>query len=206
VSDLNLIHQTRPALEGGRPAPAVIMVHGWLGSEKVMWAFERALPPGAFVVSVRAPFEAGGGYGWALPGDPGSTAAGLEALRAFVERLPSEYPVDPARRVAIGFSQGAALAGRLLLSRPELLAGAALLAGFLPEAGQPWAAPGRLAGKRVFIAHGTEDTTVPLADAEQARAVLQACDAVVTYCTDPAGHKVGPQGMRALKTWLAETI
>lgn len=206
MTTLNLIHQVRQPLEGdpSQLAPVVIMVHGWLGSEKVMWAFERALPPWALAVSVRAPFEAEGGWGWLVPGEPGSWAQGLGALRTFVEDLPSVYPVDPARRIVMGFSQGGAMAYSLLLSAPELLTGAAALAGFLPQAARAWAGPGRLAGKRVFIAHGTEDETVRLAEAEQAREAMQTCGAALTYVTDPAGHKVGAQGMRALKAWLAE--
>ena len=180
------------------------MVHGWLGSEKVMWAFERALPPEAFVVSVRASFAAEGGYGWMLPGEPDSFETGLAALRDFVRDLPGELPVDPERRIVMGFSQGAAMAYALILSDPGLVSAAAALAGFLPDAAPRWEAPGRLAGKRVFIAHGTDDPTVPLAEAKKARDTMRACGAAVTYCTDPAGHKVGAGGMRALKAWLAE--
>ena len=184
------------------PTLTIVMVHGWLGNEKVMWAFERALPVSALVVSVRAPFEVESGYGWMLPGDEKSFETGLAAWRDFVSRLPEAHPVASNKMVVMGFSQGAALCYALLLSNPELVTGAVALAGFLPEQMSHWVTPHRLVGKPVFIAHGTEDATVPLAEAERARATMLTCGAEVTYCTDPTGHKVGASGMRGLKTWL----
>lgn len=184
------------------PTLMIVMVHGWLGNETVMGAFERALPASALVVSVRAPFEVESGYGWMLPGDEKSFETGLGALRNFVSQLPKAHPVASNKMGVMGFSQGAALGYALLLSNPELVTGAAALAGFLPEQVSGWVTPHRLAGKPVFIAHGTEDATVPLAEAERARAAMLTCGAEVTYCTDPTGHKVGASGMRGLKTWL----
>lgn len=206
MTELNLIHQVRAPLNSPGPAPAVVLVHGWLGTERVMWAFERALPPEAWAISVRAPFEAEGGYGWMISGDEDSFEKGLAALTAFVEQLPQALAVDPRKMIVMGFSQGAALAYALLLAHPHLCNGVAALAGFVPAPAQPWATPGRLQGKPVFIAHGTQDPTVPLADADLAQTLMQASGATVTYVTDPTGHKVGAQGMRALKAWLSDCL
>jgi phospholipase/carboxylesterase len=197
---LNLVHQLRQP--NTPPTLTVVMVHGWLGNEKVMWAFERALPESALVVSVRAPFEVDGGYGWTLPDDSDSFERGLGELREFVSRL----PVASNKTVVMGFSQGAAMCYALLLSNPELLTGVAALAGFLPEQVSHLVTPHHLAGKRVFIAHGTQDATVPLVEAERAREAMLKCGAEVTYCTDPTGHKVGASGMRGLKTWLGKLV
>jgi phospholipase/carboxylesterase len=171
-----------------------------------MWAFERALPPEAWAISVRAPFASEGGFGWTIPGQADSFEKGLAALRQFIEQVPASYAIDPQRIIVMGFSQGAAMAYALLLAQPQLITGIAALAGFIPEPARAWATPNHLAGKPVFIAHGTEDSTVPLADAESARDLLTGCGAQVTYITDPTGHKVGTLGMRALKTWLATEL
>ncbi len=205
MSAFNLLHQVRLPLEPQSAPPVIILVHGWLGNETVMWAFERALPPQALVLSVRAPFAAEGGYGWMVPGDEGSFSRGLAALQEYVQRLPEEFTIeDVNKRLVMGFSQGAAMSYALLLASPELVAGVAGLAGFLPEPARPWAVPGRLTGKKILIAHGTEDPTVPLAEAESAREAFAASGAEVTYVTDPTGHKVGVQGMRILKNWLTD--
>ena len=80
----------------------------------------------------------------------------------------------------------------------------AALSGFLPEPARRWIAPGRLAGRRVFIAHGSNDTVVPLEDAVRAREAMLLCGAEVAYHEYDIGHKLSPQGMRDLESWLAE--
>jgi phospholipase/carboxylesterase len=206
MSSLNLIHRVRnPAPNASTLAPAIIMVHGWLGDENAMWAFEKALPLNAFVISMRAPVEAEGGYGWMLPGnEERSFEQGLASLHEFVSRLPREYPVNADRVALMGFSQGAAMSCALALSDPHMATAVVALAGFLPDAARQWIAPGRLAGKRVFIAHGIGDTAVPVEDAIRARDALALCGADVTYHEYPVGHKLSAQGMRDLKTWLAD--
>lgn len=205
ASSLNLVHRVHlPPLDPGQRAPAVVMVHGWQGDEKVMSIFERTLPPGAAFITPRAPLAMGAnGFGWYQPvDDEASQLEGVSALREFVAGLPGAYPIDPARVVLMGFSQGGAMCLALLLSSPELAAGAACLAGFLPSAARQWLAPDRLMSKSVFIAHGTEDTIVPVPRAQAARDDLQASGAKVEYHEYPVAHKLNADGMRDLKAWL----
>jgi len=184
------------------------MVHGWQGDEKVMSVFERTLPAGVAIVSPRAPLDMrNDGFGWYEPiDDETSQLAGLAALREFVAGVPAEYPIDPHRVISMGFSQGAAMCNTLLLSDPPMVAAVASLAGFLPEVARRWVQPGRLAGKSVFIAHGTTDTTVPTARALAARDALQSAGATVEYHDYPIAHKLNAQGMRDLKDWLARQL
>ncbi len=206
MPSLNLIHRSRLPDSISSPAPAVVMVHGWLGNENVMGQFEKTLPPGVVAVSPRAPFEVEGGYSWSPPSPSGRGVGGEGALRQFVSRLPEVYPVDPSRIVLMGFSQGAAMVYALTLSEPALIAGVAALAGFLPDHARQWIAPGRLAGKPVFIAHGAKDTAVPIEDAVSARDAMITCGADVTYAEYPTGHKMNAQGMRDLKAWLKAVL
>ncbi len=125
---LNLEHRARvPEGAGSERRPAIVMVHGWLGNENVMSIFERTLPPEAVVVSPRAPLPMDeNSFGWySRDEDPATFAAGLEVLRAFVRGVPAAYPVDPARVLLMGFSQGAAMCYALLLSDPALVTGVA---------------------------------------------------------------------------------
>ncbi len=206
MTTLNLEYRARVP-ETGVPAPAVVLVHGWLGDETVMWIFAASAPAGAALFSPRAPFTVDGGYGWSVkPGDAASFERGQTALREFVLNLPRAYPVDPARLALVGFSQGAAMAGTLLLAAPELARGAALLSGFLPPEAAAWATPGRLAGKRVFLAHGRADETVAVDEARRVRDLLTGAGAATDYGEYDVGHKMNPPAMRALKHWLAETL
>jgi phospholipase/carboxylesterase len=206
---LNLEHRARvpEAAAEGQPWPAVVMVHGWLGNENVMSIFERTVPAGVVLVYPRAPITVKpDSYGWFTLDDPATFAPGLNALEAFIRALPDAYPVDPARVVLMGFSQGAAMCLSLLLKQPELATGVAGLAGFLPQQAQAWAAPGRLAGKRVLLSHGTEDETVPVAWAKAAVERLRFAGAEVRYEEYPVGHKLNAQGMKDLKAWMASAV
>lgn len=206
MAELNLVYRSRLPDAESVP-PAVVLVHGWLGNENVMWAFEAALPPGAAVFSPRAPVEAEGGYGWWVERDDADGLRhGLAALREFVTALPRVHAIDPARLALVGFSQGAAVSAALLLSDPGLLRGVALLAGFLPEVAHGWAAPGLLAGRRVFITHGLKDEIVPVAEARRARETLSGAGADVTYSEHPVAHKLSPPGLRELRRWLTMTL
>ncbi len=202
---LNLVHRVRvPAGNTQGRLPAVVLLHGWTGDETAMRIFQAAVPPGAMAVSPRGPVAAGEGYGWVdrQAGDL-THADGVAALREFVRGLPEVYPVDPARLVLVGFSQGGAMGLSLAITDPERVAAVAVLAGYLPDWTRAQITPASLAGRPVFIGHGNQDTTVPLARAAVMREALEAAGADVTYHEYPTGHKVNRQGMKDLKQWLA---
>jgi len=207
---LNLVHRTRvPEASAGQRLPVVLMLHGWQGDEKVMGIFERTVPPGAIIISPRAPLEvAADSFGWYRQEEgPAAFESGVEGLEAFVRQLPDAYPIDPTRVVVMGFSQGASMSYALLLKAPDRLLGAAGLAGFLPDPARQWLAPGRLAGKQVFSAHGTDDDTVPVPYARAARIDLERAGADVDYHEyEGVGHKLNAQGMRDLTDWLAARL
>jgi phospholipase/carboxylesterase len=213
AAGLNLVHRVSlPATAGAAGArfPAVVMVHGWLGNETVMGIFERTIPLGVVVVSPRAPVDANAdakSFGWfPLVEDEAGFQSGLVALREFVRSLPQAYPVDVARVMLMGFSQGAAMCYALMASDPVLSAGVAGLAGFLPEPARAWLTPGRLEGKSIFISHGTQDATVPVEQARLACAAFEQAGADVECHEYVVGHKLNAQGMSDLKHWLASHL
>lgn len=212
-----LIHCVRlPAGTGAGPrplVPAVVMLHGWGGEESSMWVFERVLPPGAAVITPRAPIDLhNGGYVWFrytnYPGSPEPDAVrrGVDRLVHFLQALPRLYPIDPARLVLVSFSQGAMVSSALVMTRPDLVIGLASLAGAVLELPEFANRPNLLAGLPVFIAHGSDDPYVPVQAARHARERYAALGANVTYGEYPIGHKVSPQGMRDLEDWLARLI
>jgi phospholipase/carboxylesterase len=186
------------------PWRAVVMVHGWQGNEDVMWTFANSLPAEAAVFSPRGPLDVGGkGYAWfeAEPDEP-QLRAGVEALRAYIYGLFTRFPLNPKRVTLIGFSQGGAACISALLADPGLAEGVAILSGFLPRVARSWVKPRRLSGKRVFIAHGLLDTTIPLDQAQLARDQLLRADVDLTYGEYPVAHKMNPHSLRDLKEWL----
>ena len=56
--------------------------------------------------------------------------------------------------------------------------------------------------KRVFIAHGSLDEVAPFQKAQAGKEYLESLGAEVELHQDDCGHKIGTNGMRALKVWL----
>ena len=99
------------------------------------------------------------------------------------------YGIEDGSLVAVGFSNGANIASAMLLQRPEVLAGAVLLAAMVPYAEPPAA---DLAGKLVIISNGDRDGMIPAAMTEQLAGQFRDRGAQVTVLPHPGGHQIDP--------------
>jgi phospholipase/carboxylesterase len=184
--------------------PLVILVHGRAGNKDVMWAFRRCIPDAFSIVLPEAPYDDpynGGKSWWIINSEEAKqqTELSLTKLERFIESYISLHQLTPRSVVIVGFSQGGAMAS-LLLQRQTIahLHGVALLASFaIPvENASLQAAP------EVFLAHGSEDTVVPVSKAEESQRYFESLGCEVLLVTDPVGHKVGRDGMKALTDWF----
>jgi phospholipase/carboxylesterase len=200
-----LIHCILLPQEAGanRPVPAVVMVHGWGGDESVMWIFKQVIPVGVAIITPRAPIGLDeGGAIWFQRDGQGLQKA-VVRLEHFLAGLPDVYPLEPERLLLMGFSQGTAVINSLVMTRPVAVSGVASLSGQLPEGMGEQNQVDSLAGLPVFIAHGTEDDTIPLGEAQRTRDAYTRLGAAVTYGEYRVGHKLNSQGMGDLKMWVA---
>ncbi len=194
-----------------KPRRLMLLIHGYTGDENSMWVFARGLPPHSWIIAPRAPHSAGSvGYSWRpmLGLDFGNPS--LDQLRPPAEaliRLVDEYQastgVDAGVFDLMGFSQGAAMCNVLSFLFPHRVRKVGILAGFVPS-GLEDLIPGRpLAGKKIFVTHGTKDETVTIERARSSIQLLEEAGALVTYCEDEVGHKVSVGCLSALKTFFA---
>ncbi|NIO40146.1 MAG: hypothetical protein GTO41_08095, partial [Burkholderiales bacterium] len=144
-----------------------------------------------------------GGFSW-VPRDKQGRARledfepALEALMTLIAAYP-DLPSGGMDSVHVmGFSQGAALAYVAALRQPHRLRSVAGLAGFLPAGSDTLAEKPELRGLPFFIAHGTRDTTVPIAAAYHAVNFFRNLEAAVTFCEANTGHKLDADCARAL--------
>lgn len=150
--------------------------------------------PGAWVVSVQAPFASDLGRGWQWFSVQGVTptnraariAAALPAFEAAVTGWQTRSGVTAAHTTLVGFSQGAIMA-------------LAATQGPGPRAGRVAAMAGRLAmapthaadGTRIHLLHGSADPVVPMQASVEAHAQLKALGADVTLDLVPGlGHGI----------------
>lgn len=199
-----------------RSAPLAVLLHGRAGTREVIWMFERQVPPTAAVLSLQAPLAEpaplGGFSWWRLDADEEERIAAVHhavaRLTDAIERFLELHELRPTRRIALGFSQGAALISAAILSQRLRVDGAALLAGFVVEPPEPPTVQASFVhGKpKVFVAHGTKDEVISIERARRGAKLLESLGLAVTHVEDEVGHKVGIQGNRALKKWLDETL
>lgn len=170
-----------------------------------MWTFARGIPSEWNIIAPQAPLpDPIGGFSWWAVGEETISRTEIDRagdlLEHFIDKVPSHYGLNPKFIVACGFSQGAGVLSVLLSRNPNLFRGVAILAGFVIKPEQELSAAA--SSTKVFIGHGTNDQTVPLSKAEWGRDWLWARGYEVTFVADDVGHKVGTQGMRALKEWI----
>jgi predicted esterase len=197
-----LVHKR--SFDAAADAPLFVLIHGRAGNHDVMSAFKGCIPPGCNVLLPQAhkPDAQGGFSWWTVDEDiyfRERAASAAEQMRAFIEGVTAHYRLAPRRTVAFGFSQGAALLSVLIQRSSGMLQGAALLAGFvIEEAGTP--APPL---PEILIAHGLNDEVVAVPRARKGADFLRGRGYAVEYHEDPVGHKIGSQGMRALRAFAA---
>lgn len=201
LATTDFIHVYEPGSDAGRPP--LLLLHGTGGDERDLLGLGQAVAPGASLLSPRGKVLEG-----AMPRFFRRLAEGVfdeDDLRRRTHEL-ADFVIWARERhalpapVAVGFSNGANIAASLLLLRPEVLAGAALLRAMSPFAKPPQA---ELAGKRVLILSGAMDPIVRADDAERLAQTLSGNGASVDHRVLPAGHGLSQPDIGLLKGWLA---
>ena len=209
---LSLSHLVeRPGAPADAP-PLLILLHGYGSNEQDLFGLAPYLDPRFLILSLRAPYELmPGGYAWF---ELGWTASGIvidarqaEASRTLLADLipaaAAAYRADPARVYLLGFSQGAILSAAVTLTQPELVAGAVLMSGRVPdEVRAQIAAPDRLEGKPFLVVHGVADTVLPIQNGRASRAILERLPVDLTYKEYRMGHEVSAESLADVARWL----
>ena len=189
----------------------LLMIHGWTGNENSMWVFTKKFPADYWIIAPRAPHPADPqGFSWRPPqpstfGRPSleTLSPSAEALIRLVDEYSASVKVEAQQFDAIGFSQGAAMVNVLGMLYPKRVRKMGVLAGFVPSGLEAYADKRVLEGKRIFVAHGTQDEMVPIDRARASMEVLEQAGASITYCEDEVGHKLSSTCLRALENYLS---
>jgi phospholipase/carboxylesterase len=198
--------------QGAPPHPGLILLHGRGADETDLLGLAHALDPRLRVLSLRAPLEwPGGGYAWyrlAAPATPDLVTfrESLARLAADLVRVRARHGIDLARLYVLGFSQGAVMASALLLTVPHLVAGAACLSGFPPPLEETHAPRAALAGKPVFLAHGTFDRVIDVRLGRSLRAILEGAGIDVSYREYALAHEIAGAELADLGAWLGARL
>jgi predicted esterase len=203
ATDLGFGH----VIECGSGGATLLLLHATGGDEHQLVALGRELAPGATLLAPRGKVLENGvtrrffARRSTFDLDVEDLLVRTDELAGFVAAATAAYGLDPARVVALGYSNGANIAAGLLLRRPEVLTGAALLRPTLPY--EPDELPG-LDGTGVLVAAGARDPYVEPGKPERLAELLRAAGADVTFRSEPTGHGLTEADIAATRAWLAE--
>jgi phospholipase/carboxylesterase len=194
----------RPA--AGEAEGALVLLHGRGADEHDLFPLLDALDPERRLhgYTPRGPLALppGGAHWYALGGIPTPTRehflASYDALAEFLDALPYE------RIVLGGFSQGCVMSYALGLGqgRPRPAALVAM-SGFIPRV-EGFELDLESPFPRVGIVHGTYDPVIPVEFGREARDLLTAAGADVTYNEYPIEHSIDPHAIPLLRGLVSE--
>jgi phospholipase/carboxylesterase len=112
-----------------------------------------------------------------------------------------------SRIVLAGFSQGGAIALQAGLRQREPLAALVVLSAYLPLAATA-AAEAQPAGRAIpiFMAHGRDDTVIPIDRAQASRDLLAGLGCRVQWHEYAIPHSVSEEEIRDLARFLSEAL
>lgn len=188
----------------GASARTLLLLHGTGGTENDLVPLARSLDPEAGLLGVRGKVLENG-----MPRYFRRLAEGVfdeedlifrtHELADFLEGFFAEHGLKEV--YAVGYSNGANIAGGLLLLRPGVLTGAALLRPMVPLVPDPLP---DLKGAPVLAMAGHMDPLVPAENARALGDLLKAAGADVTLRFENAGHGLTEYTVETTKRWLED--
>lgn len=187
-------------------APTLVLFHGTGGTERDLLPLAKLVSPNSSVLSVRGNVLENG-----MPRFFRRLAEGVfdeedlilrtKELHDFLDQSAKEYEFDRGNLVAIGYSNGANIAGSLLFHYEHAFKGAILHHPMVPLRGIQLP---NLAGVPVFIGAGTNDPICSPGETEELEKLLSGAGADVTVHWENFGHQLTSSEVNAAAAWFRE--
>ncbi|WP_274363799.1 alpha/beta hydrolase [Paenibacillus thermotolerans] len=190
--------------QGTEPtAPTLLLLHGTGGMENDLLPLAQRIDPTAGVLSVRGNVLENG-----MPRFFRRLAEGVfdeedlvfrtNELHDFLNQAAQEYGFDRGSVIAVGYSNGANIAGSLLFHIPGSLQGAILHHPMVPRRGVELP---DLTGVPVFIGAGRNDPICPAQETEDLQTLLEGAGATVAVHWEYFGHQLTGTEVNAAAEW-----
>ncbi|TDE16145.1 alpha/beta hydrolase [Dyadobacter psychrotolerans] len=188
----------------------IILLHGVGSNEKDLFGLAEHLPDDFYIISARGPFTLGAErYAWYnvdfSTGKPVYDAkqeeVSREIISTFIGQIKQQYLLDDV--YLGGFSQGAIMSYSIGLTQPKSLRGIVALSGrLLPEIQPLVKKSDDLSKLSVFVAHGTQDRTLGIAYAREAKTYLKELGVNLTYTEYENAHQISESVLKDLRDWM----
>lgn len=190
-------------------AYALLLLHGTGGNENDLIPLAKNFGDGYNILSVRGNVSENGmprffkrlGMGVF---DEDDLRFRTDEMVQFIQNVATTEGFDSTKLIALGYSNGANIAGATLVQYPDFLAGAILYRPMqpyrqLPEFSVTQKVP-------VFISSGSADTTVNPVEIENYVASLKNAGFNVNFYNLPTGHNLVQQDITLANEWLAKFL
>jgi phospholipase/carboxylesterase len=130
----------------------------------------------------------------------------IETIDHFVEEIFATYPIDPQKLFLLGFSQGSLLSMCYTLTHPSRVAGVIAQSGYIPNGVNLEIDEAGVNGKPFLLAHGEQDTLIPVEWGRANRDRLQKLGVDLSYHEFQTGHSVSMGSLEVIYQWLEGQI
>jgi phospholipase/carboxylesterase len=193
----------QPKSEG---KPVFLLLHGTGGDENDLVSLIQMIDSEAGYLSVRGNINENGMnrfFERKAMGvfDEESLKTETKKLHAFLDAAAEEYGFTRANLIALGYSNGANIAGSLIFHYQDALEAGMLLHPMVPirEVEIP-----NLEGKNFFIGAGENDPICPPEETEELETLLSQAGAEVTVYWGRAGHSLTQEELTSARGWYEE--
>lgn len=190
---------------GNEDAYTLLLLHGTGGNEKDLLPLAPQFGNSMNVLSLRGNVSEGGmprffkRLGMGIFDEQDLTFRSHE-LVTFIKELAVKEQFDPAKIIALGYSNGANIIGSILMLYPDLFAGSIL---YRPM--QPFKNPAPFRSEKhtpVFASNGISDPTIDANDTSRYRQVLQAAGYDLSAHTFNTGHNLSHEDLNQSLAWF----
>ncbi|MBO9130081.1 alpha/beta hydrolase [Bacillus sp. 165] len=185
-------------------APTLLLLHGTGGTEHDLLPLADLISPSSNILSVRGNVSENG-----MPRFFRRLAEGVfdeedlvfrtKELHTFLDEAAQQYDFPRNNIVAVGYSNGANIAGSLLFHYEQALKGAILHHPMVPRRGIKLPA---LEGTPVFIAAGINDPICKKEETQDLEKLLLQAGADVSVHWESFGHQLTRSEAEAAKQWF----
>ncbi len=189
-------------------APTLLLLHGTGGNEKDLLPLAEMIAPKASILGVRGNVDENG-----MPRffrrvregvfDEEDLKIRTKDLYEFIEDMSKEYGFDRDQVIAIGYSNGANIAGSLLYHYQDALKGAMLFHAMVPLRNIHLPS---LDGVPVFIGAGENDPLIPMDETKELAEELRKAGAAVEEYWTKGGHQLTREEVEKAADWFKNNL
>ncbi|WP_349407407.1 alpha/beta hydrolase [Pseudalkalibacillus sp. SCS-8] len=188
--------------------PTLLLLHGTGGNEKDLLPLADIIAPKASVLGVRGNVSENG-----MPRffkriregvfDEEDLKFRTEELYNFIGEMSERYEFDRDQLIAIGYSNGANIAGSLLYHYEDALKGAILFHAMVPLKGVTLPP---LKETPVFIGAGENDPLIPMNETKELAEVLKGAGGKVEEFWTNSGHQLTREEVEKAREWYEKNF